>query len=89
MIQRGCAEPELSRVTGRVLDELVLPFQDIQIDANEYAALKAIVFFDPGSFPTPHAHTHTHTHVHTHTHTPKHTLTPSLSPRRQISAGPV
>ncbi|XP_062336072.1 hepatocyte nuclear factor 4-gamma isoform X1 [Osmerus eperlanus] len=47
VIQRGCAEPELSRVAGRVLDELVLPFQDIQIDANEYAALKAIVFFDP------------------------------------------
>ncbi|KAL0156665.1 hypothetical protein M9458_047911, partial [Cirrhinus mrigala] len=35
------------RVSNRVLDELVLPFQDIQIDDNEYAALKAIVFFDP------------------------------------------
>lgn len=32
-----------------MLDELVQPFQDIQIDDNEYAALKAIVFFDPGS----------------------------------------
>lgn len=49
MIHRNCPETELSRVASRVLDELVQPFQDIQIDENEYAALKAIVFFDPGS----------------------------------------
>lgn len=49
MIHRNCPETELSRVACRVLDELVQPFQDIQIDENEYAALKAIVFFDPGS----------------------------------------
>lgn len=48
IIHRDCPEPEISRVANRVLDELVLPFQDIQIDENEYAALKAIVFFDPG-----------------------------------------
>ena len=36
-------------MANRVLDELVQPFQDIQIDDNEYAALKAIVFFDPGN----------------------------------------
>ncbi|XP_036377562.1 hepatocyte nuclear factor 4-gamma isoform X1 [Megalops cyprinoides] len=47
VIPRNCAEAEISRVANRVLDELVLPFQDIQIDDNEYAALKAIVFFDP------------------------------------------
>ncbi|KAL2085375.1 hypothetical protein ACEWY4_018695 [Coilia grayii] len=47
VIQRNCPEPEINRVANRVLDELVLPFQDIQIDDNEYAALKAIVFFDP------------------------------------------
>jgi len=35
-------------VAIRILDELVLPFQDLQIDDNEYACLKAIVFFDPG-----------------------------------------
>lgn len=35
----------------RILDELVLPFQELQIDDNEYACLKAIVFFDPGSSP--------------------------------------
>lgn len=32
----------------RVLDELVLTFQELQIDDNEYACLKAIIFFDPG-----------------------------------------
>uniref|UniRef100_A0A6Q2YFU2 Hepatocyte nuclear factor 4, gamma n=1 Tax=Esox lucius TaxID=8010 RepID=A0A6Q2YFU2_ESOLU len=47
VIHRGCAEQSIGRVANRVLDELVLPFQEIQIDDNEYAALKAIVFFDP------------------------------------------
>ncbi|XP_051910640.1 hepatocyte nuclear factor 4-gamma isoform X3 [Hippocampus zosterae] len=47
VIHRNSPEPELCRVANRVLDELVQPFQDIQIDDNEYAALKAIVFFDP------------------------------------------
>jgi len=37
-------------VANRILDELVRPFQEIQIDDNEYACLKAIVFFDPGTF---------------------------------------
>ncbi|XP_056104937.1 hepatocyte nuclear factor 4-gamma isoform X4 [Rhinichthys klamathensis goyatoka] len=47
VVHRNCPEPEIGRVSNRVLDELILPFQDIQIDDNEYAALKAIVFFDP------------------------------------------
>ncbi|KAK7881311.1 hypothetical protein WMY93_029720 [Mugilogobius chulae] len=47
VIHKNCPEAEISRVANRVLDELVQPFQDIQIDENEYAALKAIVFFDP------------------------------------------
>ncbi|XP_068160241.1 hepatocyte nuclear factor 4-gamma isoform X2 [Antennarius striatus] len=47
VIHRNSPEPEVCRVANRVLDELVQPFQDIQIDENEYAALKAIVFFDP------------------------------------------
>ncbi|XP_077480430.1 hepatocyte nuclear factor 4-gamma [Stigmatopora argus] len=47
VIHRNTQEPEICRVANRVLDELVTPFQDIQIDDNEYAALKAIVFFDP------------------------------------------
>lgn len=37
-------------MANRILDELVRPFQEIQIDDNEYACLKAIVFFDPGTF---------------------------------------
>ncbi|XP_061777965.1 hepatocyte nuclear factor 4-gamma [Nerophis ophidion] len=47
VIHRNSPEPEMCRVANRVLDELVLPFQDIQMDDTEYAALKAIVFFDP------------------------------------------
>lgn len=47
VIHRDCSEMEISRVANRILDELIQPFQDIQIDDNEYACLKAIVFFDP------------------------------------------
>uniref|UniRef100_A0A3Q2STA1 Hepatocyte nuclear factor 4-gamma n=1 Tax=Fundulus heteroclitus TaxID=8078 RepID=A0A3Q2STA1_FUNHE len=47
VIHRNSPEAEICRVANRILDELVQPFQDIQIDDNEYAALKAIVFFDP------------------------------------------
>ncbi len=50
IIPRNCPELEVSRVALRILDELVLPFQDLQIDDNEYACLKAIVFFDPGGY---------------------------------------
>lgn len=49
VIHRNCSEIEISRVANRILDELVQPFQEIQIDDNEYACLKAIVFFDPGT----------------------------------------
>ena len=55
IIQRNSCEVEISRVANRVLDELVRPFQEIQIDDNEYACLKAIVFFDPGLFPKTHS----------------------------------
>ncbi|XP_078543253.1 hepatocyte nuclear factor 4-gamma isoform X1 [Lissotriton helveticus] len=47
IIRRDSSEIEISRVANRILDELVQPFQEIQIDDNEYACLKAIVFFDP------------------------------------------
>ncbi|MBN3319967.1 HNF4A factor, partial [Atractosteus spatula] len=47
IIHRNCPEAEICRVANRILDELVTPFQEIQIDDNEYASLKAIVFFDP------------------------------------------
>ncbi|XP_078508067.1 hepatocyte nuclear factor 4-alpha isoform X2 [Lissotriton helveticus] len=47
IIPRNCPELEVGRVAVRILDELVLPFQDLQIDDNEYSCLKAIIFFDP------------------------------------------
>ncbi|XP_011921097.1 PREDICTED: hepatocyte nuclear factor 4-alpha isoform X2 [Cercocebus atys] len=48
IVPRHCPElAEMSRVSMRILDELVLPFQELQIDDNEYAYLKAIIFFDP------------------------------------------
>ncbi|XP_071973143.1 hepatocyte nuclear factor 4-beta-like isoform X1 [Engystomops pustulosus] len=42
-----CPELEIARVAVRILDELVKPLREIQIDDNEYACLKAIIFFDP------------------------------------------
>ncbi|CAN0275360.1 unnamed protein product [Lampetra fluviatilis] len=47
VIPRNCPEQELCRVSNRVLDELVRPFRDLQLDDAEFACLKAIVFFDP------------------------------------------
>uniref|UniRef100_UPI00398F6813 hepatocyte nuclear factor 4-alpha isoform X2 n=1 Tax=Pristiophorus japonicus TaxID=55135 RepID=UPI00398F6813 len=47
IIPRNCPELEINRVATRILDELVQTFQELQIDDNEYACLKAIVFFDP------------------------------------------
>ncbi|NXL20244.1 HNF4B factor, partial [Setophaga kirtlandii] len=47
IIPMHCPELEIARVATRILDELVKPLRDIQIDDNEYACLKAIIFFDP------------------------------------------
>uniref|UniRef100_H2ZEJ3 Uncharacterized protein n=1 Tax=Ciona savignyi TaxID=51511 RepID=H2ZEJ3_CIOSA len=47
IIPRHCHEVEISGVAVRVLDELVRPLADLSLDANEFACLKAIVFFDP------------------------------------------
>ena len=33
----------------RVMNELVAPFREIQMDDTEFACLKAIVFFDPNA----------------------------------------
>ncbi|KAF2984237.1 hypothetical protein EK904_013372 [Melospiza melodia maxima] len=49
IIPMHCPELEIARVATRILDELVKPLRDIQIDDNEYACLKAIIFFDPGA----------------------------------------
>lgn len=43
---------DISRVGSRVLDELVKPLNDVQIDDTEFACLKAIVFFDPSKHTT-------------------------------------
>ncbi|CAG7837556.1 unnamed protein product [Allacma fusca] len=40
---------DVSRVSCRVLDELVKPLKEINVDDTEFACLKAIVFFDPNA----------------------------------------
>ncbi|KDR16688.1 Transcription factor HNF-4-like protein, partial [Zootermopsis nevadensis] len=40
---------DISRVGTRVMDELVKPMTEVQIDDTEFACLKAIVFFDPNA----------------------------------------
>lgn len=48
VIQRNTSDPALSRVAARILDEIVKPLKENQLDEKEYACLKAIVFFDNG-----------------------------------------
>lgn len=43
---------DISRVGMRVMDELVKPLTEVQIDDTEFACLKAIVFFDPSKYTT-------------------------------------
>ncbi|XP_066996397.1 hepatocyte nuclear factor 4-gamma isoform X3 [Anabrus simplex] len=40
---------DISRVGGRIMDELVKPLSEVQIDDIEFSCLKAIVFFDPNA----------------------------------------
>ncbi|XP_046381026.2 hepatocyte nuclear factor 4-gamma-like isoform X2 [Haliotis rufescens] len=47
IIPRNTTDIDIVRVTCRILDELVKPLKDVQIDDSEFACLKAIVFFDP------------------------------------------
>lgn len=44
------SEPDVGRIAGRIIDELVKPLQDVQVDDSEFACLKAIVFFDPSKW---------------------------------------
>ena len=37
----------MRKIGVRVMNELVEPFRDIDIDDEEFSCLKAIVFFDP------------------------------------------
>ena len=48
IIPRNTTDTEIGRVAVRILDELVKPLREVQIDDSEFACLKAIVFFDPG-----------------------------------------
>lgn len=50
VMPRNSQELEISRVVNRILDELVRPLRDVQIDDSEFACLKAMVFFDPGTW---------------------------------------
>lgn len=43
------SETEISKITGLILDLIVKPLRDIQINDYEFSCLKAIVFFDPDS----------------------------------------
>ena len=53
IIPRHSLEPAMSRLAARVLDELIEPLRDAQIDDTELACLKTIVFFDPGMLQVP------------------------------------
>ncbi|XP_076267369.1 hepatocyte nuclear factor 4 isoform X4 [Rhynchophorus ferrugineus] len=46
---RNPADFNISRIGSRIIDELVKPMTDVQIDDTEFACLKAIVFFDPNA----------------------------------------
>lgn len=44
---RISSDLDISRVGTRIMDELVKPMTEVQVDDTEFACLKAIVFFDP------------------------------------------
>jgi len=48
VVPRHSPEPAMSRLAARILDELIEPLRDVQVDDTELACLKTIVFFDPG-----------------------------------------
>lgn len=48
IIPRLTPDQEITRIGCRILDEIVAVMKDVNIDDNEFACLKAIVFFDPG-----------------------------------------
>lgn len=49
IVPRHSPDPGMSRLAGRILDEIIEPLREIQIDDTELACLKTIVFFDPGN----------------------------------------
>lgn len=48
IIPRQTADSEINRLAARILDEIVEPMKEVQMDDTELACLKTIVFFDPG-----------------------------------------
>ena len=50
IITRHSQDPDIGRIASRILDELVQPLRDVNIDETEFACMKAIVFFDPGTY---------------------------------------
>lgn len=49
-ISRNQPELEIRRIAERIMDEIVSPMNELDVDDTEYACLKAIVFFNPGKF---------------------------------------
>ena len=49
IISRDKSEYEISKIAGSILDLIVKPLREIQINDHEFSCLKAIVFFDPNS----------------------------------------
>lgn len=47
IVPHSSTEVDVGRIAARVLQELIRPFREIQIDEKEFACTKAIVFFDP------------------------------------------
>jgi nuclear factor 4 len=48
IISRDKSDFEISKIAALVLDLVVRPLREIQINDYEFSCLKAIVFFDPG-----------------------------------------
>jgi hepatocyte nuclear factor 4 len=51
-ISNARLEPNLdiSKIGARILDELISPMKEIQLDDEELACIKALVFFDPSNY---------------------------------------
>ncbi|EDO46487.1 predicted protein, partial [Nematostella vectensis] len=47
VIPRQAGDTEVRKIATRILDEIVLPMRQLNIDDVEYSCLKAIVFFNP------------------------------------------
>ncbi len=48
IISKDKSEYEISKIAGLIIDLVVKPLKEIQINDHEFSCLKAIVFFDPG-----------------------------------------